>query len=273
MAPTARTVDWTKKTESFFGTFINLSTYAAIADTTRDHVADGENEKYDEATFQSFTNLQFEGDDRDKTVKNVFTVATEVKQFFRMILAKVVEDLKDSGCTSADTIDTITNKLSSDSYLTLVLNGASKYRPGKSVTSCIDSTMYLPGRIQGDLGEKFLDKMVLVTAVAQKFYDFIKHFSNVFAQWNWYNGDSMTENVVLGLFNVALGFTNEKIMELKDQKRPKVTKVVKKKVETVETTETVVDNGETEVTTTEVTTKVTTTPVVTTSIEDELNDI
>lgn len=270
MASTART---TKQTESFFGTFINLSTYAAIADTTRDHVADGENEKYDEATFQSFTNLQFKGDDRDKTVKNVFTVATEVKQFFRMILAKVVEDLKDSGCTSADTIDTITNKLSSDSYLTLVLNGASKYRPGKSVTSCIDSTMYLPGRIQGDLGEKFLDKMVLVTAVAQKFYDFIKHFSNVFAQWNWYNGDSMTENVVLGLFSVALGFTNEKIIELKDQKRPKVTKVVKKKVET---TETAVADEETETTTkteTVVVAETTTTPEVTTSVEDELNDI
>lgn len=268
MAPT-RTVDWTKKTETFFGNFIHVVTYAAIADTTRDHVADGETEKYDEAAYQSFTNLQFEGDDRDKTVKNVFTVATEVKQFFRMILSKVVEDIKDSGCSATDTIESLSKKLASDSYLMLVLDGASKYHPGTSLASYIDSTMYLSGRLRGDLGEKFLDKSVLIESIAQKFYDFTKHFAIVFAHWNWYNSDSMTENVVLGLFRVALGFTNDKIMELKDQKRAKITKVVKKKVEAEDVE--VKDQDQN----TDDTKPIDVKPVEvkTTSVEDELNDI
>lgn len=225
----SRTVDWTTKTESFFRNFINMVTYAAIADVTDEHVGDGESEKYDPVVWQSYDNLQLPKDDRDTTVKNVFTVGTEVNQFFRIILSKVVEDIRDSGCTSTDTIETLRQKLSSDSYLSLVLDNASKYKPTKRVSLHVDSTIYLSGRLKSELGPSFLDKPVIVVSVAEEFYKFVKQFALTFANSNWYTGDSMTENVVLGLFKVALEFSNDKLIELKSQKKPKVTKVTKKK--------------------------------------------
>lgn len=222
--PAPRNVDWSKKTEAFFRDFINVVTYAAIADVTDDHVSDGESEKYDVATYQSYDNLQLPKEDRDTTAKNVFTVGTEINQFFRMILAKITDDIKESGCTATDRIESLKSRLSSDSYLYLVLDNASKYVGGPKLSSHVDSSMYLSSRLKAELGTEFLSKPVIVAEVAEEFYKFVKYFAFTFANWNWYTSDSMTENVVLGLFRVSLGFSNDKILELKEQKRPKVTK-------------------------------------------------
>lgn len=273
--PAPRNVDWNKKSESFFRDFINMVTYAAIADVTDDHVSDGEAEKYDVATYQSYDNLQLPKEDRDTTAKNVFTVGTEINQFFRMILAKIVDDIKESGCTATDRIESLKARLSSDSYLYLVLDNASKYVGGPKLSSHVDSSMYLSSRLKAELGTEFLSKPVIVAEVAEEFYKFVKYFAFTFANWNWYTSDSMTENVVLGLFRVSLGFSNDKILELKEQKRPKATKakVTKKDAKDDEAepaSETATSIESTSQDTPQVTPQV---AAASSSVEDELDDI